>query len=284
MQCIIPSCDRTDIANKGKRGATTYQGLCGPCHKYFERRKQTQTFEQSFEEREKRMRQITSMPDTCIVPACENLLTVYIKNTHNMCEGCNANWIKHSEKGGNLEDFLSYRSNFKQAPEYWKNSPYPILPKEKQCGKGEKAVCVACNRNTRIANKSRKLCTNCSNKQIYLGENCECCGETCTGQMNYHWNQKHQSLVCHNCHARLGNYKITIKKLQELDAITNCDICNKQLTKEKGPHGRAIDHDHQTGKVRGILCMSCNMIEGQMKNIPITPPEYGSNLEAYLTR
>ena len=59
---------------------------------------------------------------------------------------------------------------------------------------------------------------------------------------------------------------------------------NKQLTKEKGPNGRAIDHDHQTGNVRGVLCMACNMVEGQMKNIPLTPTEYGSKLETYLTR
>ena len=87
------------------------------------------------------MRQTKSMPDTCIVPACENPLTVYIKNTHNMCEGCNANWKQHSEKGGNLEDFLSYRSNFKQAPEFWKNSPI-IFCLKKSKSKREKRQCV----------------------------------------------------------------------------------------------------------------------------------------------
>ena len=54
--CIVPSCDRTDIANKGVRNRTgSYQGLCGPCHKFFERRKSESTFEQILSEREKKI-------------------------------------------------------------------------------------------------------------------------------------------------------------------------------------------------------------------------------------
>ena len=29
-----------------------------------------------------------------------------------------------------------------------------------------------------------------------------------------------------------------------------------------------IDHDHETGKVRGILCSNCNMAIGKMKDDP----------------
>ncbi len=45
-------------------------------------------------------------------------------------------------------------------------------------------------------------------------------------------------------------YNLTLEEYNKL--ITNrCQICN---SKER-PH---VDHDHATGKVRGILCSTCN--------------------------
>lgn len=71
---------------------------------------------------------------------------------------------------------------------------------------------------------------------------------------------------------------------REYDALIEksggvCDICGKP---EQAPDGRrlAIDHDHSTGLVRGILCSKCNRGLGMFQDSP-------SNLRAaaeYLER
>lgn len=57
-------------------------------------------------------------------------------------------------------------------------------------------------------------------------------------------------------------YKITVEEYDELFAKQNgvCAICEQpeKLTKEDKLHALAVDHNHQTLHVRGLLCMNCN--------------------------
>ena len=57
-------------------------------------------------------------------------------------------------------------------------------------------------------------------------------------------------------------YGITLDEYENmlLDRNNLCDICASEM---KYPH---IDHDHVTGKIRGVLCGNCNMALGLFKD------------------
>ena len=68
------------------------------------------------------------------------------------------------------------------------------------------------------------------------------------------------------------NYGITKEHFEEIYNNQDgkcfiCDISEKEL-KDKNSAGLAIDHDHKTGKIRGLLCHNCNKGLGLLKDDP----------------
>lgn len=62
------------------------------------------------------------------------------------------------------------------------------------------------------------------------------------------------------------NYGLTWEGFQELirDQDYRCAICPEPIASDdKNTH---VDHDHNTGKVRGILCSNCNRGLGMFKD------------------
>jgi hypothetical protein len=77
-------------------------------------------------------------------------------------------------------------------------------------------------------------------------------------------------------------YGITIKEYNQMftEQQGNCKICNKPLD-EKHTH---VDHNHETKKVRGLLCGNCNRMIGFAKENPDTLKQgakYLKNQEIY---
>lgn len=62
-------------------------------------------------------------------------------------------------------------------------------------------------------------------------------------------------------------YGITAERWDQmiLEQSGRCDCCGKDFPcadKKKGPH---IDHDHETGMVRGLVCQHCNVAIGWLE-------------------
>ena len=87
------------------------------------------------------------------------------------------------------------------------------------------------------------------------------------------YKQKHREYD--RTHHRMRRYRCTDEEYEELFRRQNgkCAICGMEVEK------LVIDHDHKTGKIRGLLCDSCNWGLGHFKD----NPEYLRNAIDYLT-
>lgn len=70
---------------------------------------------------------------------------------------------------------------------------------------------------------------------------------------------------------RLVNYNLTAEGFNALwlEQKGQCAICNVSLVpKGRSANSAVVDHNHDTGEVRGILCRPCNSGIGYLKDSP----------------
>jgi len=81
-------------------------------------------------------------------------------------------------------------------------------------------------------------------------------------------------LVKHKNSILKRKYGITLKEYEQIFKAQNgvCAVCGNpenQIDKRYGTKKRlAVDHDHKTEKVRGLLCMNCNCLLGKIQDNP----------------
>lgn len=73
-----------------------------------------------------------------------------------------------------------------------------------------------------------------------------------------------------NRRAKLAKYGLTPEGYQELLESQGgaCAICGVTENTRKGSDNFHVDHDHRTGKVRGLLCHHCNVALGMVDDDP----------------
>ena len=87
-----------------------------------------------------------------------------------------------------------------------------------------------------------------------------------------------------NCNLK-QSHGMTLEAYQKMHVEREglCDACGEPETQRNqyGPVPLAVDHDHKTGRIRGLLCMKCNRTLGLVKESIATLGGLISYLEVY---
>tara|TARA_R110002126_G_scaffold20867_3_gene76355 strand:- start:9 stop:461 length:453 start_codon:yes stop_codon:yes gene_type:complete len=86
--------------------------------------------------------------------------------------------------------------------------------------------------------------------------------------MPYKDNKCYENIRCHriNCWKKRGvrfEDKLHINMIyNRYDTSTNCEICDIEY---KNSRDRHLDHNHETGEIRNIVCQNCNHCRNNKK-------------------
>lgn len=91
-------------------------------------------------------------------------------------------------------------------------------------------------------------------------------------QQKRDWESRNKDLVRQQ--KRRSHYKAAFGiSLEEYAAMLEvqggrCKLCQSDNPKSKRKTGLQVDHDHKTGKIRGLLCVPCNLALGHLQDSP----------------
>lgn len=88
------------------------------------------------------------------------------------------------------------------------------------------------------------------------------CSDEC--YKDYRFKNKKNEKEQNRFYQKKHKYGLTEYQYKQMfiDQDNACKICFKPFTNETKTTGAFVDHDHKTGKVRGLLCCKCNTVLG----------------------
>ena len=230
---------------------------------------------------------------SCDVPNCESVAdgSIGFKSKENkmLCVNCCAMW-KNKLNYCAWERLVEERHLWLLRPPKFVKALVTglIASVENPVNYKEVAKCRGCERYEEIPTPKYQLCSSCAIKFGYYGEKCSVGGtESCPNDAVY-FDTQESRFVCNSCAAAKSKYKLSSYAMYEtqIRTKTKCRLCSRSVSHNRAEgkkHCSAnIDHDHDSGMVRGILCYNCNIVEGQVKRMPIDALTYAKNLVAYL--
>jgi len=228
---------------------------------------------------------------SCDVPNCDAVAdgeTRFLtKESKMLCGNCYQSWEKM--KFCVWERFVESRHLYFLRPETFVKALAEgfVAPVENPVRQGEIAECSFCHKEAQINNPEYQLCGNCAKELQYHGETCSIKGTEPCPNYAYLFDTEESRFVCKSCSHMKRNYNLTSYAIYEsqIRTITECTICSNPVS-HNPPEGQRhstalIDHDHETGIIRGVLCHFCNASEGMIKKTGLCPEEWSRRLIAY---
>lgn len=109
-----------------------------------------------------------------------------------------------------------------------------------------------------------KVCGSCRERKdasaFYAHDPHRC--KVCRNKQHKAWRQTPGGRATKRAGVLRREFGITPQQYEAMHAAQNglCAVCQKPETKvTTGTCRLAVDHDHETGKVRGLLCANCNV-------------------------
>jgi hypothetical protein len=92
------------------------------------------------------------------------------------------------------------------------------------------------------------------------------------GKLAYHRAYRRASPRLEKARSLRASFGLSLEDYELMLAAQDgaCAICKQPETHKRNGKVKAlaVDHDHATGKVRGLLCFDCNTAIGKMKDSP----------------
>ena len=227
--------------------------------------------------------------ESCDVPKCQSIVAHRrVKEGKLTCGGCFAYWKRANfcqwerlveERHLHFLRPITFTSAEKEG--LISKVEIPIY-NSKRCGK--KYTCHGCEREMIINNPIYQLCTTCSMQYKFWGEICGCC-EVNDAMI---FDTQESMFACMSCSKMKSSYNLESYQIYktQIRSIKNCMICDFPVSHNKvegsDRKSSCLDHNHDTGDTRGVLCVYCNVIEGMIKRIDISPYAYAKRLKDYL--
>ena len=159
--------------------------------------------------------------------------------------------------------------------------PRPVLPEKActMCGKTKPLEDFVRNRN--YFDGHNHICKAClyAQRKTY-GESRENKDKLNEAQKRRYWADQERALDRHLT-MRLRVPAGTYAKLLKLQG-GRCAICGR--TENCGKRRFAVDHCHDTGAVRGLLCTPCNQAIGQLQDLPELLRKAADYIETHRTQ
>jgi Recombination endonuclease VII len=110
------------------------------------------------------------------------------------------------------------------------------------------------------------LFTKSKNKPLGLSVLCRKCTREKSKELYWKKGGYNRTYEQNKSHHLKKSYGITLDQYEEMKEEQHglCAICSAELREGKG--GAALDHNHSTGGIRGILCSPCNKGLGHFRD------------------